>query len=72
MPKDRPTPENIMKLGHGFWGSKTLLAAVKLSVFEAVASGPKMRDEIEDEVGLHPRSSVDFLDALVALDVLDR
>lgn len=72
MGDDRPTPDHIMEIGFGFFASKALLSAVKLGVFDALADGPKTREELEDELGLHQRSSADFLDALVALDILDR
>ena len=72
MPEDDPTPDQVMELGLGFQASKALLAAVELGVFDALAAGPRTRAEVEDELGLHPRGSEDFLDALVALDVLDR
>jgi len=72
MPPDHPTPDHVMEIGLGFQASKTLLTATKLGIFEALADGPKTRETLEDEVGLHPRSSADFLDALVALDLLDR
>ena len=66
------TPEGILQLGFGFWGSKTLLSAVELGVFTALAEGPKPLPELIAEFGLHPRSAVDFFDALVALGMLDR
>lgn len=72
MPQDGPTPDHIMELGFGFQASKTLLTAVKLGVFDALAAGPMSRGALEDALDLHPRSSEDFLDALVALDVLAR
>jgi 2-polyprenyl-3-methyl-5-hydroxy-6-metoxy-1,4-benzoquinol methylase len=73
MPKDGATPERILEMGQGFWVSKTLLSAVKLGVFtELDRNGPRTVEELEDALGLHPRSSRDFLDALVALDLLDR
>jgi len=72
MPDQGPTPGHLMELGFGFQASKTLLTAVELGVFDTLAAGPKTREDIEDELGLHPRGSEDFLDALVALDVLDR
>jgi hypothetical protein len=28
-----PTPEQIIQLGFGFWGSKTLLSAIELGLF---------------------------------------
>jgi hypothetical protein len=61
-----------MELGFGFFASKTLLTAVEFGVFDALAAGPKTRADIENDLGLHPRSSSDFLDALVALELLDR
>jgi phospholipid N-methyltransferase len=62
-----------MEIGHGFWAAKTLLCAVKLGVFtELDHNGAQTVDELEAALGLHPRASRDFLDALVALDLLDR
>ena len=66
------TPAAIMQLGLGFWGSKTLLSAVELGVFTELADGPLGRDELVARLGLHRRAAADFLDALVALDMLER
>jgi O-methyltransferase domain/Dimerisation domain len=66
------TPERIMMLGLGFWGSKTLLSAVDLGLFTELAKGPLGADELRDRLGLHPRSARDFFDALVSLGVLER
>ncbi|BAZ10457.1 O-methyltransferase family 2 [Calothrix sp. NIES-4071] len=33
----QPTPEKILELGFGFWGSKTLLTAVELGLFTELA-----------------------------------
>lgn len=66
------SPESILQLGMAFWGSKTLLSAVELGVFTALADGSKDGSVLAEELGLHPRSSRDFLDALVALGMLDR
>lgn len=64
--------DHIVKTGLGFWASKTLLSAVELGVFTELARGGKRLPELEQALGLHPRSSRDFLDALVALRFLDR
>lgn len=73
MPANGPTPERILEIGQGFWAAKTLLSATKLRVFtELDRNGPLTVEELEDSLGLHPRSSRDFLDALVALDLLER
>jgi hypothetical protein len=67
------TPDAILELALGFWGSKTLLSAVELGVFSELAGGaPLSGDELRDRLGLHPRSAVDFFDALVALGMLER
>jgi len=66
------TPSAIMQLGLGFWGSKTLLSAIELGVFTELAEGPRERDELTAALRLHSRSARDFLDALVALGMLER
>src|SRR4051812_9265566 len=66
------SPEGIIQLGFGFWGSKVLLSAVELGVFTILAKGPLDRAALSQRLGLHPRSAADFLDALVALKMLDR
>jgi hypothetical protein len=67
-----PNPGRIMELGLAFWGSKTLLSAVELGLFTELASGPCAGDELAARLALHPRSARDFLDALVALGMLER
>lgn len=67
-----PTPDAILQLGLAFWGSKTLLSAIELGVFTTLAQGPGTAEELERRLGLHPRASRDFLDALVALGMLQR
>ena len=62
----------IMQLGLGFWASKTLLSAVELGVFSALAEGPTDLATLTARFGLHQRSARDFLDALVALRILER
>jgi hypothetical protein len=66
------TPDRILQLGFGFWGSRTLLSAIELGVFSVLARGPRTVEELQRELGLHPRSARDFLDALVALGMLER
>ncbi len=67
-----PTPEKIMALGLGFWGSKVLLSAVELGVFTALAPAPLSGEELAERLRLHARSWRDFFDALVSLGMLDR
>ncbi len=71
-PAAEPTPERIMQLGFGFWGSKVLLSAAELGVFTELAAGPLTGRKLADRLGLHPRAYRDFFDALVALGLLER
>src|SRR6478672_12433881 len=66
------TPDRIMQLGLGFWGSKCALSAVELGLFTMLADGPRDAESIRKELKLHARSIHDFLDALVALGLLAR
>jgi hypothetical protein len=66
------SPEKLLQLGMGFWGSKTLLSAVELDLFTVLGKGPRNAAQLAEELQLHPRSVLDFLDALVALGMLDR
>jgi cyclopropane fatty-acyl-phospholipid synthase-like methyltransferase len=67
------TPDEIMQLGFGFWGSKALLSAVELGLFSALAeAGPLDGEALRERLGLHARSAADFFDALVALGMLER
>ncbi|RYE86908.1 MAG: methyltransferase [Hyphomicrobiales bacterium] len=72
MPQADVSPGAIMQLGLGFWASKALLSAVELGLFSLLAKGALDADAIGTKLGLHRRSLFDFLDALVALDMLDR
>jgi hypothetical protein len=67
-----PVPDRILQMGLGFWGSKALLSAVELSLFTVLAGGPLDSGAIAAELKLHPRGTLDFLDALVALGMLHR
>jgi hypothetical protein len=66
------TPDSILQLGLGFWGSKTLLSAIELGLFTELAHGPLDSKTLAERLGLHPRSARDFFDALVALRMLER
>src|SRR5215203_4782827 len=69
---ERSTPERIMQLGLGFWGSKTLLSAVEIGLFTELAKRSLNFETLSERLMLHPRSARDFLDALVALGMLER
>lgn len=65
-------PSHIMQVGSGFWASKILLSAVDLGLFTELADKSMTGAELERALGLHPRGTADFLDALVALGFLRR
>ena len=69
---EQPTPDHIMQVGLGFWASKTLLSAIELEVFTELARHPENAETLLERLGLHSRSALDFLDALVALGFLER
>ena len=70
--RTQPTPERILQLGLALSGSKTLLSAVELGVFSALTDNPQDAQALRQQLGLHPRGTRDFLDALVALGMLER
>jgi O-methyltransferase domain/Dimerisation domain len=72
MTASAPTPDHILQTGLAFWASKTLLSAVEMEVFTELARRPESLESLTGRLGLHPRSSRDFLDTLVALGFLER
>jgi len=66
------TPERLMQIGLGFWASKTLLSAIELGLFTALAEEPLDAQQLTARLDLHQRSARDFFDALVALGMLER
>jgi hypothetical protein len=66
------SPDHILQTGMGFWPAKTLLSAVELGLFTLLAEGPATGRQIEARLGLAPRATFDFLDALLALGFLER
>ncbi len=66
------TPDRILGLGLSFWNARTLLSAVEIGLFTGLASGPADLETIRARHQLHPRSVRDFLDALVAMGMLER
>jgi DNA-binding IclR family transcriptional regulator len=61
-----------MQIGFGFWPAKTLLRAIELGVFFALANAPDDLPTLHRKLALHQRSARDILDALVALKLLAR
>ncbi|MFH8404402.1 methyltransferase [Streptomyces sp. NPDC018019] len=67
-----PDPLPVIELAMAFYGSRALMSALELGVFTALADGGADRSLLEEKLGLHPRTSQDFLDSLVALRLLTR
>jgi hypothetical protein len=72
MKAEPSSPDRILEIGYAFRKSKVLLTAVELGVFSALGDGPLDRETLIARIGIHQRGARDFLDALVALDLLDR
>jgi O-methyltransferase/methyltransferase family protein len=72
MSNKQPVPDAIMELGLAFWGSKALLSAVELDLFTTLARGPLTGTTLTARLGLQPRGTTDWLDALVSLGMLKR
>jgi hypothetical protein len=65
-------PSHILQVGMGFWPSKIVLSAVELELFTQLGSEALTGQELGERLSLHPRGIYDFLDALVALHLLER
>ncbi len=70
--KRGPTPDGILQLGLGFWGSKAFLSAIELGLFTELAKGRVEAQALRQRLGLHERSARDFFDTLVSLGMLRR
>jgi hypothetical protein len=69
---EQPTPDAIMQLTRSFAGSKALASAVELGLFTTLANGPLTGAVLRAKLGLQPRGTTDWLDALVSLGMLER
>jgi hypothetical protein len=67
-----PSRAAIAELARGFMGSKVLLVAAKLHLFDLLKDGPLTGEQIRERLRFHPRAIPDFTDALVALGMLAR
>jgi O-methyltransferase domain/Dimerisation domain len=67
-----PAPDAILQTAFGFWNSKVLLTAVTFGLFTTLGDRRLTGAELGKELGLHPRGTSDFFDALVAMKFLER
>jgi len=68
----QPDVAPILQTAFAFWSSKVLLTAVELGVFTRLGSRGLTAEALGAELGLHPRGTHDFFDALLAMGFLDR
>jgi SAM-dependent methyltransferase len=61
-----------MQVGMGFWPSKALLSAVELGLFTALGDASLSASDLATCLDLRSRAVYDFLDGLVALELLER
>lgn len=61
-----------MAVGSGYWASRALLSAVGLGLHTVLAKREMTRAEICSRFSLRDRPAMDFLDALVSLNLLAR
>src|SRR5947208_10869063 len=70
IPPHDPSP--ILQTAFGFWSSKVLLTAIEFGLFTKLADRRLTASQLGAELGLHPRGTFDFFDALVAMKFLER
>jgi hypothetical protein len=66
------TPDHLLESAMAFWRSAVLLSAHELGLFAELAVGPRDAGTLERRLGLLPDATADFLDALVALGLIER
>jgi hypothetical protein len=62
----------ILEIGMSFRAAKTLLTAVECDPFTKLGRESMDAEKIRETLALHPRGIRDFLDAVVALGLLER
>lgn len=66
------TPEPIISIASGFMASRYLFTASELGVFERLGEGPASLGELAAAIAVEPRGLRIVVDALVALELLER
>jgi hypothetical protein len=67
-----PTPERIEQIARGLSDAAVLLSAVELELFTELGKGPRSYRQLRHALGLSEAAASDFLDALVAMNLLGR
>jgi hypothetical protein len=69
---EMPTPNRLIGSAMAFWRSAVLLSAHEVGLFAELAEGPRDAGTLERRLGLLPDATADFLDALVALGLVEQ
>lgn len=67
-----PPPVALLELATGYQRARTLFSLVELGVPTLLAGGPLSREAIAHRIRVHPRAADRFLNACVALGLLER
>ena len=65
-------PDRIVEIAYSYRAAKALMSAVELDLFTTLSDGPLASETLVRRAGLNHRGARDFLDALVALRLLER
>lgn len=66
------TPAELLQLSGGYWSACALHAGVKLDVFTPLAAGAVAAGNLAQTCGCDPRGLAMLLDALAAMDLLEK
>ncbi len=71
MEKAGVIPEELNQFMRGFMESRLFLTAVEIDLFTAVNQGARV-DDVAKAIGTDPRATEALLNALVAIDLLEK
>ena len=64
------TPSSLIELATAYWGSATLIAAIRLKVFDHLDNGPQTADALSSQLQSDPIATEALLEGCVSLDLL--
>ncbi len=67
-----PSPEPLLQLGMGYWGSKAFLTACDLKLFSVVQAGTDTVGDVSKALSLPSRGARFLLDGMTALGLLQK
>jgi Dimerisation domain len=66
------TPERIEQIARGLSAAAIMLSALELELFTELGKGPRSYRQLQRALGLREPCAAEFLDALVALNLIGR